>query len=190
VSKIFLLVILFSGSAFAADSGALFGINYITRSVTSDPTPTASGAVTGTNTEVKNSVLDIKAGYNKSPLYFGGLYSTMTNESSSAGTTTTNKRTIFGASVGYHSNGGYFVDASYLLNGTYTLQGVGELTSGTGIGVDLGYMAHVTGQINLGVQLSYKSISFAKWTPLSGTEVSTTWKMTEYYPMLCFAVIF
>lgn len=133
----------------------------------------------------ENLYTDIKLGYLTGTWYFGGILSNYSQKVNS----TEMKRNLLGATVGYH-NSGYFIDLSYFLSGELDSNGLAKATKGSGLGVDFGYNAPITSSFFLGLQMSYKSISYGE-IESGGVSVSQTNKeKSELYPMINLGFVF
>ena len=149
-----LALVLGSSVSHAASGGSGFGVglSYFMYNLTLD------GDNFTTPSESKNSVMDIKLGYLMSNgLYLGVLSSSATSNDGTGALAGTG----LAAAVGYHMNG-FMVDLNYFLSGTQELSSTSKYTSGSGIGLDFGYNHMLSSSFYLGVELSYKSLSFAK----------------------------
>ncbi len=138
---------------------------------------TAGGGSSTSKSE--NSIYDIKLGYlTGGGLYLGGLY---TMKSAKSGSTTTDGKNL-GASVGYVGASGFFIQGHYILSAEF-----GDLKEGTGIQADLGYINNVTGNVLVGVELTYRSIEYKKDDTSPGMDKT---KITELLPMLTVGFVF
>lgn len=118
---------------------------------------------------------DIKFGYLMSnSIYLGVIHSTM---SVSTGTDSPS-RSATGLSVGYHGNG-LFADLNYFLQSEYKFSSTSAMKEGSGFGLDFGYNIPMSSSFYMGVQLTYKSISYKKIE--SVTSANT---FTEMLPMI------
>lgn len=128
------------------------------------------------------TILNVKAGTMVAGgIYVGGIYDSRTDESSGSKT----ERTGYGATIGYHSNG-WFLDGSFLISSSIKTSGGTMVDGGTGYGIDLGRNFDVMSNVFLGLQISYKSISYTK---VNGAEQSNKIK-SELTPMLNVGVDF
>lgn len=128
------------------------------------------------------TILNLKAGtLVTGEIYVGGIYDSRTDESSGSKT----ERTGYGATIGYHSNG-WFLDGSFLISSSIKTAGGTMIEGGSGYAIDLGRNFDVMSNIYLGLQISYKSISFTK---VNGVEESNKLK-SELTPMLNVGVDF
>lgn len=174
-------VVLGSSLSHAASGGSGFGVglSYFMYNTTID------GDNYSSPSESKTSMTDIKLGYLMSNgLYLGVLNSTNSSDSGSGALT----GTALAAAVGYHS-GGYIVDLNYYISGTQNLTSTSKLTSGTGIGLDFGYNHMLSTSFYLGVQLSYKSMSYAK-AEVSSVEATVKTTVVSTMPMLNLGFMF
>lgn|GEM_PF-3259786 len=138
------------------------------------------GPTLGTSTE-KWTIYDLKLGYVFSNnFYLGVIYSGYSDDNGS----NTNTRGLLGGTVGYH-NDGWFIDGSYLLSGQLKLSG-STLKDPSGYSIDFGYNAMMGSNFYLGVEASYKSISYDKKDNVSETNK----EKSELYPMLSAGVLF
>lgn len=172
-SVVFLLVTV---PAAGATSGVLFSLNAF---YTTDKVEVESGGVTST-VDAKDSAYDVKLGYlSNSGLYWGGLYTSRSSDiggSTSAGTAT-------GASLGYVGSRGFYVMGHYLLSAT-----AGDnYKEGSGMQVDLGYMSAVSGGLILGVELTYRSVTYKKDETNAALD---HYKHDEVMPMLTLGYLF
>lgn len=139
------------------------------------------GNTLGTN-ESAMTILNLKAGTMVTgEIYVGGIYDSRTDESNGSKT----ERTGYGATVGYHKNG-WFLDGSYLISSQIKTSGGTMLEGGSGYAIDLGRNFDVMSNIYLGLQISYKSISYTK---VNGAEQSNKIK-SELTPMLNIGIEF
>lgn len=137
------------------------------------------GATLGDSTE-KWTIYDLKLGYNfPSGLYLGGIYSGYKHD-----TGANNTRSLLGGTVGYHSDG-WFIDGSYLFSGQLDLSG-SKLKGAHGLNIDFGYNTMMSSNIYIGVQASYKSITYDKKDDVSQTNK----EKYEFYPMFNVGVLF
>lgn len=133
------------------------------------------------SSESKNSIYDLKLGYlGGSGLYLGGLY---TSRSSDSGSGTTTSGTATGASVGYVGSSGFYVMGHYLLSAT---EG-NNYKEGSGIQADLGYMTAVSGNVIVGVELTYRSITYKKDDTNAALD---SYKHDEVMPLLTIGYLF
>lgn len=139
-------------------------------------TTTGGGSASG---ESKTSIYDFKLGYvTAKGLYLGGIY-TMRNVKSES-TTSDGKNT--GASLGYIGAAGFFVQGHYIFSSEN-----GDFKEGTGLQADLGYINNVTGNVLVGVELTYRSIEYKKHE----TDASIDkYKSNELFPMFSVGFIF
>ncbi|MBN8542281.1 MAG: hypothetical protein J0L82_17960 [Deltaproteobacteria bacterium] len=139
------------------------------------------GSTLGTG-ENSTHLLNLKAGAMvASQIFVGGIYDSRTDESSGSKT----ERTGYGATLGYHSNG-WFLDGSFLFSSSIKTPGGAMIEGGTGFGIDLGGTFDVMSNVFVGLQMSYKSISYTK---VDGVEQSNKIK-SELTPMLLVGVDF
>lgn len=122
------------------------------------------------------TILNIKAGTEISDgIFVGGIYDSRTDDSSGSKT----ERTGYGGTIGYHSNG-LFIDGNIFLSSAIKTAGGTKLEGGTGFGIDLGRNFDVMSNLFLGLQISYRSISYTK---VNGTEENNK-LVSELTPML------
>lgn len=168
-----------SHAASGGGSGFGVGLSYFMYNLTLDGDNFASPS------ESKNSVMDIKLGY----LMSNGLYLGVLSDSSSSNDGTgALAGSGLAASVGYHMNG-FMVDLNYFLSGTQEISSTSKYTSGSGIGLDFGYNHMLSSSFYLGVELSYKSLSFAK-AEVSGAETTVKNSAVSTMPMLNLGFMF
>ncbi len=164
-----------SDFAGAADSGFQIGVSVAKLDTSTD------GNTIGTG-ENAMTIFNLKAGTTLSGgIYVGGIYDSRTDESSGSKT----ERTGYGATIGYHSNG-WFLDGSLLISSSIKTGGGTMLEGGSGYAIDLGRNFDVMSNVFLGLQISYKSISYTK---ANGVEESNKVK-SELTPMLNVGVSF
>jgi hypothetical protein len=175
------------GGGGGSAGGVKLGLSYMMYNIKQNPQPAVDGTVSGTDSEGKQSYLDLKLGLSQSEIYYGLIYSTAGRDTLGL----SSKRTMMGVTLGYH-NSGFFLDGSYYLTGKKTdeFNSGDSLENGSGYGIDFGYDVMVGSNVYLGVQISYRDLSFGKYTPAGGTQVSTTWKQNELYPMLNLGIMF
>ncbi len=133
----------------------------------------------GTNTSRStNTIYDLKAGYVTSKGLFGGILYTTRNDDL-AGITATGGSQL-GASVGYYGSSGIHFVAHYILNAKLGGFG-GAYEKGSGIQADFGYLSSVTSNFFIGVDLSYRSLSYKEQ---NGFQLANSYKRSELFPML------
>lgn len=154
---------------------------------TSIQNSTYSGDDYGTSITTTTTAIDAKFGYVFSnSFYLGGLYSTTTI---SGQTGYSPSVTGMGVTLGYHSNGWIF-DATYFLSGTYNDVTAGtNYTNGSGYGVDLGYNFMLSSSFYLGLELDYKSITYAK-KEVSSVSTDRNNTVAGYRPMINLGFMF
>ena len=119
--------------------------------------------------------LDVKLGYLSQEMYFGAECSLL-NRTVNAND---QKRTSWGAVLGYHSDG-FFADLIYYPSSEFSYSSAVALKEGTGFGADLGYNTLLTFNFYVGVELSYKSLSYKQQDPA----LAVSNKFSEFYPAL------
>lgn len=178
MTKMFLILActLVSGSVFAQSNMTGFKVELAAmRYSTSTEGPTIGDAETTT------AIYDLKIGYIfPNGIYFGGISHTKNFDVNS----TNEKRSASGATLGYH-NAGWFGDFSYFLNAQREVGAI-EFKDGTGYGLDVGYHSLISTNFFVGLQLSYKSFSYAKVNAKSETNK----EKSEMYPMFNVGLIF
>ena len=138
------------------------------------------------NTKNINTYYDIKIGYlTGTNLYVGGIYSAYNQDNGN----TQPKRSLYGATVGYHNNG-WFLDGSYFLDGQLDLGNSVVLKKATGFGIDLGYQFMAGSNCFFGIEGSYKTYTFAESNVGAATTTVDNKVKSELYPMLVLGVIF
>jgi hypothetical protein len=139
-----------------------------------------SGPTLGDATE-KWTLYDLKLGYVfQNNVYLGGIYSAYKDDTGGS----SNTRDMLGASVGYH-NEGWFIDGSYLFQAKLDWGGA-TLKDGSGYAIDVGYNTMMGTNFYLGLQASYKSISYSQRDGVSETNK----EKSELYPMLNLGLMF
>lgn len=120
-----------------------------------------------------------------SGIYLGAFYGSKNQETD----TTKPKGTHYGGTLGLIS-GGWFLNAHYLTGGKW-----GETSNdtkwdkGTGAQADLGYMMRVTGPLFLGLQLTYRSLTYEKKLVDDVEVIGDPLKITEFYPAMRITLI-
>lgn len=121
----------------------------------------------------ENSVIDLKLGYlGGSGLYLGGMYSTRDMNGADGN--------AIAASVGYVGSKGFFIKGHYVASAE-----LDEWKEGTGFQVDFGYLSNVTSSFVVGVEITHRSIEYAKHDTVPGK-----YKLTETMPMLTLGFVF
>lgn len=157
-------------------SGVLLTLNAFYKT---DKAELKAGGATATS-ESKSSVYDVKLGYlGGSGLYLGGLYTSRSYDA--GGSPTAGSAT--GASVGYVGSAGFYVMGHYLLSATYG----DNLKEGSGLQADFGYMTAVNGGLLVGVELTYRSVTYKKDETNAAME---HYKHDEVMPMLTIGYMF
>lgn len=136
-----------------------------------------SKAKSGNTTAESNTMIyDVKLGYlTGSGLYLGGIY-TSRNHSG----TLSDSGSATGLSVGYLGEAGFFIMGHYYLTATN-----GDYSNGSGYQADFGYLTEVSGAFYVGVELTYRDLTYKKF---QGAD--TTYELTEMFPMLTLGFIF
>lgn len=133
----------------------------------------------GASEESNNSIYDIKLGYlGGSGLYLGGIYTIKNSETSS----TKQSGSAMGASLGYVGSRGFFIKGHYLVSAEFQ-----NLQEGTGYQADVGYMSNISPNVFMGVELSYRTIKYAKE---EGNPALTSVTTTDLFPMLSVGLVF
>lgn len=178
-TTVFSSFVLSNANAYGGMQGVKIGLSALKYDVRSE------GSTLG-NGEYKNTYMDYKLGYLSNTLYFGGVYSSYNRETSGS----TTKRSLTGATVGYHNNG-FFLDGTYYISGEVELPTLTKVKSGSGYAIELGYEVMVSSSAYLGLEGVYKSISYTKVVSSAGTESDADNKETpEIYPMLSVGIFF
>ncbi|MBX2986331.1 MAG: hypothetical protein KF802_00405 [Bdellovibrionaceae bacterium] len=181
------MMMAFGSSAWAArgggDSGIYLGLglNYSTAKVD----VTVAG---GTPTEGKSSQTntDLGLGYIfSSGLYLGVAMDSMSGESGGDKP----KSSAMGLSLGYMGRG-FLFHAHYFLSGSYDANDTTKWSSGSGIGVNLGYLFNVAGNFHLGGGIAYRSLEFKKLKANDVDVDDSSAKVTTTEPRLLFAFVF
>ncbi len=176
-------LVLAAGQSFAkggSGDGVLLSLNpmYKTQKIES------SGV---TSADIKSTLMDINLGYQMgNGLYLGLLYITDSIDSSG----TKSSITGYGPSVGYMKNG-WFVHGHYILSSEYddNTSNADKFNKGTGMQVDFGYLAMISGPFYLGVEMSYRALEY-KNAQISNVDVATSLKFTDMMPKLRLTFIF
>ncbi|MEZ0392913.1 MAG: hypothetical protein ACAH59_11905 [Pseudobdellovibrionaceae bacterium] len=177
----FSLVLFLSATSFAASSGSgvLVDLGFLRYHQEVEGPQIGSSQST-------NSFYDWKLGYLPgNDFYFGGMYSQHITDDGRGNET---KRTLYGATVGFHRNG-WFLDGTYFLDGQ---QESGSITykKASGFGLDLGYHHMVNSVFFLGIEGSYKSFTFKEFSFGGATTTEDNKVKSEYYPMLILGLLF
>lgn len=158
-----------------SSSGVMATLNAYMYNQTTEVTTGSSSS----SSDSKSSIYDIKIGYlSGNGLYLGGLY---TIRNSTSGSTSTDGKNL-GASLGYVGASGFFIKGHYILSAEY-----GDLKEGSGLQADLGYINNVTGNLLVGVELTYRSIEYKKDESNAAID---KYKSTELFPMLTVGFVF
>lgn len=128
----------------------------------------------------QRTILDAKLGYlMDNSIYVGGIYSSFSQNTG----TSSPSRTATGVTLGYHGDNGFFFDLNYYLMATYNSGGSSEFKNGSGFGADFGYNVMVSSNVYLGLQVSYRSVTYKK-VSTGSTEVDRQNTVTDLYPLL------
>lgn len=153
-----------------ADNTFLLGLSAFYYSANTD-----DGTFSGRST---NTIYDLKAGYVTSKGLFGGLLYTLRNDDL-AGMNASDGSQL-GASIGYYGSSGIHFVGHYIFSAK--LGGfAGAYDKGRGVQADFGYLSSVTSNFFIGVDLSYRSISYKEQ---NGIALANDHKRTELFPML------
>lgn len=181
-SILFMIVLMSCHLVHAFSGGGMQGVKVSVSALKYDTK--SEGSTLGTS-DNKKLYLDYKLGYQSSNLYVGGVLSTYNIDSSGSVT----KRTLTGATVGYHNNN-FFIDGTYYFSGEVELSSLTKVKSGSGYAVEVGFETMLNSNLFLGVLGAYKSISYTK-VSASGTETDVDNKESpEIYPMLLVGILF
>ncbi len=133
-----------------------------------------------TTTSATVTDYDLKLGYvMPTGLYFGGIYS---GESSKFNVGNEDRASQSGVSLGYFSDNGLFALGHYFLSADYD-SGSTKYSPGSGVGIDFGYLSMISQMFYVGVEFSYKSLTYTKIKTAS-TELSETTKRSLLQPFL------
>lgn len=131
------------------------------------------------------SIYDIKGGYaNNKGLYLGGIYTSRNDDIGGTGGTSGSQ---LGASVGYFGRSGFHFVGHYILSATLGSGAGSSLEDGSGIQAEFGYLTDASSTFFIGVDLSYRSITYKKQ---AGIVLPNSYKQTEIFPQLSFAFTF
>lgn len=129
------------------------------------------------------SFFDVKLGYLlSSGLYFGGIYTSMSNTPGFGGGTTVDTMTGYGATAGFHK-AGFVFDVSYYISSTYTLPGNVTYTQGTSTLAYLGYKMMIGNGFNIGFGYAYYSLGYTQQTT-NGVSTAQNTTLTYDHPCL------
>lgn len=132
-------------------SGVMFTLNGF---YNTDKTQTQSGGAT-TTSDTKGAVYDVKLGYLEGDgWYLGGMYTSRSHDaggSSTAGSATA-------GSIGYVGSMGFYAMAHYIFSAT---EGT-NYKQGSGYQGDLGYLTAINGSFIVGVEVTYRTITYKK----------------------------
>jgi hypothetical protein len=136
-----------------------------------------SKAKTNSSSAESNTMIyDLKLGYLPgNGLYVGAIY-TSRNHSG----TLSDSGSATGASVGYLSDSGFYFMGHYYFTATN-----GDYSNGSGYQGDFGYLVDVSGPFYVGVELTYRDLTYKK---VLGAD--TNYELTEMFPMLTLGFIF
>ncbi|MBC7742444.1 MAG: hypothetical protein H7061_09615 [Bdellovibrionaceae bacterium] len=138
---------------------------------------TESGS--GPGGHATHTIYDLKAGRaSNKGLYLGVIYSSRNDDLAGAAAAGSH----LGASIGYFGRSGLHAVAHYIA--AASLGSAGGFTKGTGLQADFGYLASATSNFFIGVDISYRSISYQEQ---GGVALASPFKQTELFPMLSFA---
>lgn len=169
---IMLVLSLSAEAARSSSSGIIVTANAYMYNTTTEVTP-------GSRTESTSSIYDFKLGYlSGSGIYLGGIYTLRRSEISNVVT----DGNATGGSLGYVASSGIFLKGHYLASAEH-----GSYKEGTGYQVDLGYLSNVTGPLLIGVELTYRSLSYKKDTDSAGIDKVVK---TELMPLLSLGFVF
>ena len=156
------------GGGSSGSSGVLFDVNaFVYNSKAKDD---------NSSSESNTMIYDLKLGYLPgSGLYLGAIY-TSRNHSG----TLSDSGSATGASIGYFGDSGFYGMAHYYFTATN-----GDYSDGTGYQADFGYLTEVSGPFHVGVELTYRDLTYKK---LNGA--SANHELTEMFPMLTLGFIF
>ncbi len=153
-----------------SDGGILLSFNAFMYQQSSESDPGGTG-------DSSTSIYDLKIGnVGSGGLYLGGIYSVRSH--SGTGITSEDGKAL-GASIGYMGDGGFFIQGHYYLtaeNGTFK--------KGSGYQADFGYLSAVSGAFQVGVELTYRNITYKEAPGLN------SYTSKELFPMLTAAFSF
>lgn len=180
-----LTVLLLSTSAWAkgGGSGTYLGMN-LDYSTYNSKTTTNAGS---TESKSNSTDYDLMLGYvMSSGLYVGAVYNGVSSDTGG----TDPKVTALGASVGYMPGNGFQLVGHYFVSASQKSSAPDTTLTGTGMGVDIGYLFQVNGSFNLGAVLAYRSVNYTK-VEVSGVEVAgEKVDVTSMGPKFVFAFMF
>lgn len=158
------------------EPGFILGVSTYYYSLTSN-----SGS---SSTKSTNSIYDIKGGYaNSKGLYLGGIYTSRNDDI--AGTSSTSGSEL-GASAGYFGRSGFHFVGHYIFSATLG-SSVGGYEEGSGLQAEFGYLTDASSTFFIGVDLSYRSLTYRKQ---AGISLVNNYTQTELFPQLSFAFTF
>jgi hypothetical protein len=147
---------------------------------------TSKTETNGSGGESKTTTADLLLGMQQaSGLYLGGIYTTVGDDFTITGSTTNQRSTGLGVSVGYVPNEFMFI-GHYFLTGTYD-NAAGPWDRGTGLGLDVGYLFPISGSFHLGGAMVYRSIEYKG---ANNATSGQTLKVTSLSPRLLFSFLF
>lgn len=117
-------------------------------------------------------------------LYLGVIYEVL----SQSNDTDTLKDTNLGASIGYRANG-WEITAHYFLSAENELSITNKLTDGNGFGLDLAYLWSINSAFYLGPQLSYRSLTYSKYS-VSGNKTAADTSQSYMLPYVVLGLKF
>jgi uncharacterized protein YjbI with pentapeptide repeats len=125
-----------------------------------------------------NTIYDLKGGYVTSKgLFIGGLLTSRNDDLGGAASTGGSQT---GASVGYYGSSGIHFVGHYIFSAK--LGGfAGAYEQGSGLQADFGYLSAVTSNFFIGVDLSYRNLTYKE---LNGAKLPSNFTRTELFPML------
>lgn len=153
-------------------SGVMLNVNAYMYNYTSKSDP-------GSTTDGSSSIYDVKLGYLSNSLYYGILVTSRNEDPLGTGSST---GSATGASLGYFFGEGFFITGHYIFSATLG----DDAKKGTGLQFDFGYLANVSSNFQVGVELTRRDIKYAE----VGGSTDVTYQLTETFPMLTFGFIF
>lgn len=126
------------------------------------------------------SIYDLKLGYLSNSWYVGALMTSRNEDPTGTGSST---GSATGISGGYFFGEGFFLMAHYIFSAT---EG-DDYKKGTGLQFDFGYLANVSSNFQVGVELTRRSITYKENDTDSNFD---SYVHTETFPMLTFGFIF
>lgn len=154
-------------------SGVLLSFNGFLYNQTRDPDP-------GSSSDDNLYIYDVKLGYlDGNGLYLGGIYTSRNHNGSAISSEDGN---ALGASIGYVGESGFYIMGHYYLSAK-----LGDHKDGTGYQGDFGYMTDVSGAFYVGVELTYRNLTYKK---NDADPSQNSYSAREIFPMLTAAFIF